>query len=174
MTQYQTPGYQITYADDLEPLANYPALTQAVAQTVEAALIRGGVAPPNAASLAAEAATRAAADTALSNRVGVLEADTGWVTLASNAGWGSTATGLFLQYRKRGSLVQVRGNVSGTGISAFAQLPVGFRPTKDLYQSGTAYGNSPLVIHVGTDGQLFPGVSPPNGGLIFWLTFWMD
>jgi hypothetical protein len=59
VTIHTTPLYGIAYADTDTALADYPTVTQQAATTVDAALAAGGVVPPGAADLTAEASTRA-------------------------------------------------------------------------------------------------------------------
>lgn len=74
MTIHNTAdAWALAYADSDTALGDYPTITQQVAETVAAALTRGGIAPPGATDLAAEANTRAVADTALGNRATALE-----------------------------------------------------------------------------------------------------
>lgn len=96
-----TPLYGIAYADTATALGDYPAVTQQAAQTIDAALARGGVVPPAAGDLTAEAGTRAAADAALDVRVARLEGawvaattTTTFTQLATNAG--AVITGMTL------------------------------------------------------------------------------
>lgn len=62
MTLHTTPTYGIAYADTDTALGDIAAVTEQAAETIEAALIRGGVAPANAADVIA-----------VSNRVTSLE-----------------------------------------------------------------------------------------------------
>lgn len=59
-----TPIYSVTAMDDDHPLADLALVTRLVADTVEAALVRGGIAPPEAQDLAT-----------LAGRVTTLETD---------------------------------------------------------------------------------------------------
>lgn len=74
MTILHTTNYGVAYIDGVTPLSQLAQVSQEVAQTVDAALGRGGVAPVDATSLAAEAATRKSADDALAARAAKLEA----------------------------------------------------------------------------------------------------
>jgi hypothetical protein len=48
MTIHTTANYNVAYADADTPLADYPLVTQQAAQTIDTALGRGGIAPPDA------------------------------------------------------------------------------------------------------------------------------
>jgi hypothetical protein len=73
VTTYQTPNYGIHYCDDLTPVKQLADVITALATDVDSALGRGGVAPYDATSLAAEVAARQSADTALDTRVTTVE-----------------------------------------------------------------------------------------------------
>lgn len=160
MTQYHTTNYGITYADDLEPLANYPAITQAVAQTIDAALGHGGVAPYDATSLAAEAAARQSADTTLGNRVTAVEATTPvTLTLASGVTTHS-ATWQGLRVWKQGQTAFMTGLIKGLAVGAgtssgvFATVPAGLRPAAAGVLLPTLANGQSAYVNVATDGGL--------------------
>lgn len=141
----QTPVYGLKYPADGDPIRDTAAALKANADTIEAALLRGGVAPPGAADLAA-----------LSGRVSVLEPGA-WQNPASQSlanfgnGWSP------LQYRlEGGGLVRIRGAVVGgtiTGGQVLFTLPAGFRPA----------ANQVLVGHGGTG---FVGVYVNSTGTV--------
>lgn len=65
MTLYSTPIYGITWADLDTPLTQLADVTEQAAKTTEAALARGGIAPPAAQDLAAVAGRVAALESRL-------------------------------------------------------------------------------------------------------------
>lgn len=87
MTQYTTTNYGIAYADSLEPLASYADITAQVASTVDAALTRGGIAPPNAADLAAVAGRVTSLETSRTTDEGRLTTDEGRLTTLEEPRW---------------------------------------------------------------------------------------
>jgi hypothetical protein len=91
MTILRTTNYSIAYADADTALGDYPSVTQQVAQTLDAALGRGGIAPPDAttqAQLAARITTNEAAVTGLKVRPVILQDAPNGATYAA----GSTLT----------------------------------------------------------------------------------
>ena len=87
MTILTEPLYGIAYCDPDTALTDLATVSQQAATTTAAALQRGGVVPPGAADLTAEASTRANADTALSNRITALEGPPAWQPLTLATGW---------------------------------------------------------------------------------------
>lgn len=90
MSILTTTLYGIAYADSATALGDYPTVTQQAATTIDAALARGGVVPPGAADLTAEANTRAAADTALAARLTRLEG--AWTAVTTTTTFTQLAT----------------------------------------------------------------------------------
>lgn len=66
-------AYAIAYCDTLTALVDFPEVTRLAAESIADALTAGGVVPPGAADLTAEANTRAAGDIALDARLDLLE-----------------------------------------------------------------------------------------------------
>lgn len=118
MTTHTTPNYGIAYVDADTALVDLATASQQAAQTIDAALGRGGIAPVDATSLATEAATRRDADTALDGRATSLEAsrtavEGAWTTYTPTwtvAGTVPPALGngtLVGRYRKQGRTVNL-------------------------------------------------------------------
>lgn len=148
------------------------------------------------AALAAEAAARAAADTALGNRATALEtanADSGWIALEDGVslaqGWYAYGSGFVAPaYRKRRGVVHLRGMVKATSLpEAFPwifTLPAGYRPGGIHIFVGAGqlnpaqYGNSgPTVtdvgirIQIGSDGKVTPAQGVfSNAGVVSWVS----
>lgn len=188
MTILHTTNYGIAYIDAQTSLSQLADASQQTAQTLDAALGHGGVAPFDVTSLAAEVAARQAADTALGGRITVLEPG-GWVDmpvpgntqfsnfqpadLAAAAGAEPTK----LQYRVAGHRVWLRGWTFGSAsVGAHtaclsAALPAAVRPATvhDLFPSD---GSNPAAAsrrwYVGVDGQLRPYVATVAGGYLCW------
>ena len=162
MTIHTTANYHIAYCDSDTALTDLADATFQAATTVDAALGRGGIAPPDATSLAAETAQRQAADTALSGRVTVLETDTGWKNLGALAS-GYTANGT-PQVRRIGKTVRALNGVQATGLTASTvyagiwpagSIPADCRPDRQQYQlCTTSSGNVNGLVVINTDGSI--------------------
>lgn len=158
-----TPAYGIKYLAQGAPARYTRAILEDAAKTIEAALAAGGVVPPGAADLVAEAATRAAADAAAANRLTALEGVTGPTEVAYAAGWAgyvdATATVLWsgLRYVRRAGVVTLSGAIKTTAAtsanSLITTLPVGFRPliTMETHIPGQPVGTT---VHLLADGRL--------------------
>lgn len=125
------PMFGMTYPVDLDPLADWPAIMQGMVDRI-AATMQGRVVNPDVANLQAEVAARAAADTALSNRVTTLEnrVDGPWTDVSYLTGWSTVAGFRGGQYRllRDGNTVEMRGLCTGpNGPSDMFTLPVGYR-----------------------------------------------
>ena len=141
----KTPVFELEYIVEGEPLREARPALENNAKTIEAALVRGGIAPPEAQDLAT-----------LSGRVTALEADTAStqvtyvtnMTIAYNdvaAGW----TGL--RYWRNGNVVTLSGAfrfvAAAPNLTVVATLPAGFRPP------GTIQTTSPNFT-IQTDGRI--------------------
>lgn len=82
--------------------------------------------------------------------------DTGWITLAANSGWNSTATFRFLQYRKVGNVVYVRGSVvpSAGYNNTIGSLPSGFRPRSTIALAISVDSNTSYPLLIGNTGVI--------------------
>jgi hypothetical protein len=172
VTIHTTPLYGIAYADTDTALADYPTVTQQAATTVDAALAAGGVVPPGAADLTAEASTRASADAALSTRVTALETATppAWTAPALNSGWSNltpTTTYHPFRYRKVGDVLELSGTLAGAAAGVFVTLPAGYRPLKTV-QLACASGSTAVVqVDVNADGTINQRAANTTGFLSF-------
>lgn len=163
----QTPLYGIKYIVRGEPIRNTRQALQDNAETIEAALVRGGVVPPGAADLTAEAATRAAADTANANAIAALQPGA-WQSsgLTPPAGYAA------VRYRKIPSTdsVWIVGTVTGNFAlnAVIFTLAAGFRPTAGTYpinaQAGT---NVSAQVDIKTDGTVTAKVATTGGFVQF-------
>lgn len=158
-----TANFGLKYVAQGAPAKWTRYLLEDNAKSIDAALTRGGVAPPAAQDLVTEAGTRANADTALGNRATalegratVLEGGVAWTALPLT-GVAAVGAGFRVpQYRKIGDRVELRGAVSSSGMvngTAFATLPAGFRPTATEIFTITADANAGR-LDVTTAGQL--------------------
>lgn len=131
-----TPVFGLKYPVDTDDLADVATLVEQAVRSIEAALI-GRVVVPDVTTLQQEIGARAAADTALANRLTALE-PTAWGTVpwvgAPYFTHDPGANQPPVQYRKEGKRVFVRG-WGTTGTSAVASgsaissaLPAAFRP----------------------------------------------
>lgn len=155
MTLHQTANYGITYCDTDTYLGDLADVSKAVADTLDAALLRGGIAPPGASDLASLQARVAA----LEGRATALEtatADSGWVSVTIASGQAKQGTAA-PQVRKIGKMCYMRWGwtsapaggtawVANTTISV-GTIPAGFRPTQDIY--GWCGTSSPANIAKG-------------------------
>lgn len=115
----QTPIFGLKYPVVGEPIKTTRQILEDNAKSVEAALA-GRVVVPDVSTLAAEVGARSAADTALSNRVTVLEPG-GWTTLQLAAAFSAyTASGAYPvpAYRIEGHRVFMRGWLTNAGAVA--------------------------------------------------------
>lgn len=171
MTIHYATAYALPYADADTPLVDLAVVSEQLATEIGGALARGGVAPPGAADLAAEANTRAAADTALGNRVTAVESSA-WSTWALSAGLASytgtvgaapnTLAGPYdvHGWRTSGTRIWLRGWIQTTAaVAAFSALnsvalPSAARPAKARALWASVDGAPPTLarLEVGTDG----------------------
>lgn len=171
-----TKNYGIAYCDDTTALKDLATVTQQVATTLDAALGRGGVAPVDASSLAAEVSARTAADTALGNRTTALE------TLlnpspapgqTSELPYGTGFTGYKstpwtgVRYWRRGSVVTIAGPLLTTAATAanavVGTVPVGFRPPIGLQVLSL---NTGTILTLNTDGTLQLNTAQGNSAVV--------
>jgi hypothetical protein len=145
---HYTAGYGVAYADADTALTDIASVTQQAAQTVSDALARGGIAPPNAADLAAAVVRVSSLETSRTadeNRLTALEGKTTrtptQLTLsASFAPYGiapfTEGAGL-TAWKDAQSNVRIVGllkpaaaigTTAGVAILSAAGLPAGFRP----------------------------------------------
>jgi hypothetical protein len=141
----KTPIYELEYIVEGEPLSEARLALEASMKRVEAALVLGGIAPPEAQDLAE-----------LSGRVTALEADTASteVTYVTNVtmGYNDVAAGWTgLRYWRNGTVVTVSGAfrflAAAANLTVVATLPAGFRPP------GTIQTTSPNFTIL-TNGQI--------------------
>jgi hypothetical protein len=187
MTILHTTNYGIAYIDAQTPLSQLADASQQAAQTIDTALGHGGVAPFDVTSLAAEVAARQSADTALGNRVTVLEPGA-WTDfpvlgttymsnfqvsdLGSAAGSGPPK----MQYRIDGHRVWLRGwtfqQTSAPALSVFtaAPLPAAVRPpyAHDLFPSDGSDPPVPRRWNLGIDGVLRNYRATVANGYLCW------
>jgi hypothetical protein len=183
VTTYQTPNYGIHYCDDLTPVKQLADVITALATDVDSALGRGGVAPYDATSLAAEVAARQSADTALDTRVTTVEGKLtkSYVTPTFANSYAQFSTAPYGE-KVRASLdaqglVSVRGMVlvpavASTGAVTMMTLPAGYRPAVQLvryldYGSGTTgVAGARWRCNIATDGtvQVLPATTVGAGG----------
>lgn len=142
-----TPIYGITAPDDLDPIKNGAAIMRTNAATIEAALKRGGIAPPAAQDLAA-----------LAGRVTTLEVDTGWFGWPSLAAGFTSSAGVGTFVRRIGKVVSIRAEVANTaGWTAnkvLTQLDTTMRPSKAWWFLGVGYGGAAMPCYVDAAGQV--------------------
>jgi hypothetical protein len=143
---HHTPTYGIAYPDDLLPLGDLDLLLTDVAQTLEAALIRGGIAPPEAQDLAT-----------LSGQV--LNPPTAAPTF--QAGWSNQGAPFpALRVWKigktayAGGLVKTATQVAAGGQSNIALLPAGYWPAETILTTQSSNGNTVARVDVQPDGLL--------------------
>jgi hypothetical protein len=141
----KTPIYELEYIVEGESLSEARPALEASMKRVEAALVLGGIAPPEAQDLAE-----------LSGRVTALEADTASteVTYVTNVtmGYNDVAAGWTgLRYWRNGTVVTVSGAfrflAAAANLTVVATLPAGFRPP------GTIQTTSPNFTIL-TNGQI--------------------
>jgi hypothetical protein len=152
-----TPTYQLAYLEVGQPMRDTRAVTQQIAETLEAALIRGGIAPPGVAELAALVA-----------RVVALEPGV-WTTLPRATGVNLFA-GDWSPPRVRhegGDVVRIQAALSGplSAGATIATVPAGFRPT-DFQTISANVGATGTWVQVDTNGSLVLGMAVPSGGFV--------
>lgn len=171
MTIHLTPLYGIAYVDTDTAVVDLAAASQQAATTIEQALTRGGVVPPGAADLTAEAATRAAADTALSARVNTLEGS-GPTAPTYGSGWSDYGSGLSpLQVWKVGKTAFVSGLVKNAGAvgasttSVIATMPAGYAPAATVLTPQHYDGINACRVDVQANGQIVLNTALMSSGL---------
>lgn len=84
---------------------------------------------------------QAAADSALANRLGILEANTGWILPTLESGSSDAGANRHRGYRRRNGEVFLHIAVALSPTSTTGQLmfvlPAGFRPAQDIYTANT-------------------------------------
>lgn len=151
----RTPVYGLEYLIEGEPAKFTRQKLERNAKTIEAALIRGGIAPPEAQDLAT-----------LAGRVTALEPGT-WVIPATqgraNLGTGYTP----LRYRKVPALggVRVTGMVVAGAAGTLFTLQPGFRPPRYGMLHALLAGGGGADCQVGPDGVV---AVPATSG---WMSF---
>ena len=83
------------------------------------------------------------------------------------------------QYRKIGKIVEIRGDVSELSANlSFAQLPVGYRPSAQIYAIGSCAGQRYCRYFVATDGRVGIDWTSDNNYDLAWyainITFTVD
>lgn len=137
MTIHHTTNYGIAWADDLLPLRQVAAVTQQAAETIDAALGRGGIAPPDA-TTQAELAARITALEAL--RVPQILEDTPAAVTATSGGAEVTA---------HPSRAVNPATLFGAGIGAEVRITVSMLMNST---SGTAIGNADFSLYRSLNG----------------------
>lgn len=168
MTILYTTNYGVAYCDSSTALRDVATVTAQAAATIDAALGRGGIAPVDATDLASEAATRAAADTALSGRVTAVEA-TAWVAPTLNAGYANltpTATYYPFRYRKINGELELSGTMAGAAAGVFVTLPTGFRPAKTVQIACSSGATGVVQVDVNADGTINQRAASTTGGFL--------
>lgn len=145
MTIHLTPNFQLAYIDVDTPLEDLAEASRQAAETIDAALARGGVAPPGAQDLVAEATTRRLADEALDARLDALELKpaTGGTLLTLEPNWTHYNDGVVpwtgLRWWRQGNVVTISGawstSVARANLALIGSLPFGVRPPATV-QSG--------------------------------------
>lgn len=143
----QTPVYGIKYPVAGEPIRTTRQILEDNAKAVEAAMIRGGIAPPAAQDLAT-----------LAGRVSTLEAgpDSGWTNVPYNAPMALGSQGFAV--RSVGRTVDLIMDMAWAGVYGagftFGQIPAGFRPPRLRPVVGTYYDGTAAYIQVKTTGEV--------------------
>lgn len=184
MTLHTTnDAYAIAYADVDTALADYPAVTQQVATTLAAALARGGIAPAGATSIAAEATTRAQADTALQTKIDTLGVDSGWVVVGSGVGGApgfaagfSAGADAGVRYRRQGAFVTIRGHANRDSAGRWGTIftlpnSPGLRPSYTFWTLASAGGAVVGELKVSPDGTVSLSGSGTTTTCIFVLIY---
>jgi hypothetical protein len=145
----QTPVYGIKYPVAGEPIRTTRQILEDNARTVEAALVRGGIAPPAAQDLAT-----------LSGRVTALETGTAG-TIAAATGW--TGAGLKVALFP-GGLVRLGGWVTNTGgftpsgngaeVLATITSPAHRPSAVKFFQIPVSVGQTSIQVNVNTNGTI--------------------
>lgn len=145
-----TQNFGLEYLAIGEPMRNTRAILQRMAEKIDAALTRGGIAPPAAQDLVAVA-----------GRVTALD-DQAEVALPYQAGWsdlGGGFTGLKVwrvgKTAFMNGLIKNANAVAGGAQAVVATLPVGYRPGNVVPTVQSANGNSFVRVDVQSDGKVF-------------------
>lgn len=111
-----------------------------------------------------------AADAALSTRVTTLESDTGWVNLS----YGSGFAGGQMKYRVRNGFCTATVNAAYAGSytagAVVTTLPVGGRPSIQLFAEG-GYLAAPVPFDIATTGVITTDNTTAATGIVFTVTF---
>lgn len=178
------PTFGMSYPVDLDPLADWPAIMQAMVTTV-AATMKGRTSSPNLATLQDEVAARAAADQLLSARLDALTTGA-WTTVPLNTNLingvpvtttGAGPTAPTLQYRIRPNAVELRGwTLAGAVIPAnqallSSLLPAAARPSLaiEVWPRNDLRPYAGLSRHeIGPNGQLYSVAGQDSGRYLNW------
>lgn len=153
----QTPIYAIKYPVVGEPIRTTRQILQDNAETVEAALVAGGITPPGASDLVSEIGARQAADTALSGRVTALEPGA-WQTLTLNAGYTALGSG-YTPPRARlltAKVLELQFTLSAAPAGTAFTLPAGMRPIYNTILQATHGASGTMQVTVLPSGAVQP------------------
>lgn len=166
MTIATTPTYGIAYCDTSTQLNQLADVTSQAATTIEAALIRGGIAPPNAADLAALVGRVSTLET--SNALGPLvtsaagfTAATGWTVgsvAARKLGGGRAYLAITATYTGAGIAAQTVGDIGNVQVCT---VPAAWLPLHNVAAAPGISGRLHASYLTGTAGQLFLSSTVP-------------
>lgn len=154
MTIHTTTNYGIAYVDTDTALVDLAAASLQAATTIDAALGRGGIAPPDAttqAQLAARATALEGRATALETKLPGVSATAAVVSAPLAAGW---AAGAALTYRVYRSVVhwsfigtRASGTLGGGASAPIYTWPAALRPAVDQHPIGM-YATTCLELNI--------------------------